>query len=726
MQDRPNPEDLLKKVKEEKNPRGKLKIFFGAVAGVGKTYAMLEAARLRKKEGIDVLVGIVETHKRQETQALLEGLEILKSKNVVYKNVNLQEFDLDAAIKRNPKLILIDELAHTNAQGLRHNKRWQDVEELLDNGIDVYTTLNVQHCESANDVVFQVTGVVVRETIPDTFLEKADEIELVDLPSEELLKRLKDGKVYLGQQANYALEHFFQPGNLIALRQLALRYTAHNVDEKLLSYKKMHSIYKVWNVRERFLVCISPSPNAFNLIRAGKRIASDLAVEWMVAYVGNTYSLSLKDKARLNEMIQLAEKLGAKVVTLNGQNIADTLITYARSKNITKIIVGKPGKTKLKEIIFGSIIDKLARKCGEIDLYLLSGDLADKTVNYKPRVLPDFSWPSFLKTINIIALCTLFDWFFLTRLSPVNLVMIYLLGVTLVAYQYGRRMSIIASFLSVLFFDYFFLPPYFSMQIKDLEYILTFIIMLLVGFIIANLTGQLRKQNLAMQARQEKTEILYDLSRDLAKTSYPDELFKIVVKHVEELLKGKAIVFTFDKNSQCHFREEKSVELNSNELAVVQWVYQNSKVAGRGTDTLPGAKGIYLPFIGVEKTVGVIGVFLDNNSEFINLEQLHILEMFVKQTALAVEGAELALASLEAQITIDNERLKNVFLTTFSRELPSQLNYVSDTVKELLKPENIENANKREVLLGQIKRDVDNLNDLLSELAKIINLNKAS
>ena len=376
--ERPDPDAVLAKVKAEDSRRGKLKIFFGAVAGVGKTYTMLESARASKKEGIDVVVGYVETHKRAETEALLEGLEVLPPKSVAYKNVSLREFDIDGAIRRNPKLILVDELAHTNSPGSRHPKRWQDIEELLVQGINVYTTLNVQHCESVNDIVAQVTGIRVRETVPDTFIEQADEIELVDLPSEELLKRLKEGKVYLGEQAERAAEHFFQPGNLIALRQLALRFTERNVDVKLMSYKKEHAVSTVWNVRDRFLVCISPSPSATRLIRAGKRISSDLGVEWIVAYVEPSLELRPEDKNRVAEMMRFAEKLGARVITLTGQDTAELIIAYARSQNVTKIIMGKPGKLKLRELIFGSIFDRLARKCGEIDLYLLSGDVSER------------------------------------------------------------------------------------------------------------------------------------------------------------------------------------------------------------------------------------------------------------------------------------------------------------------------------------------------------------
>lgn len=389
MEEKSDIEQILANAKAQESHRGKLKIFFGAAAGVGKTYAMLESARLQKKEGIDVIIGWVETHKRVETEALLEGLQILPPKIIKYKNIELSEFDIDAALNKKPTLILVDELAHTNAPGSRHPKRWQDVEELLDKGIDVYTTLNVQHCESATDVVAQVTGIIVRETVPDTLVEKADEIELVDLPTETLLKRLKEGKVYLGEMAKHAEQNFFQPGNLIALRQLALRYTAHNVDDKLLSYKQTHATFKILGARDKFLVCISESPNAVRLIHAGKRIASDLGVKWSVAHVETSLQLAKKDRTRLSEMMRIAEKLGAEIVTLSGQDIAETLISYARSNNITKIIVGKPEKPKLYEFIFGSVIDKLAHKCKEIDLYLLSGESQEEPVKVTtPDVAP--------------------------------------------------------------------------------------------------------------------------------------------------------------------------------------------------------------------------------------------------------------------------------------------------------------------------------------------------
>jgi len=722
MEERPNPDEILARVKAEEAHRGKLKIFFGAAAGVGKTYAMLEAARLAKKENIDVVAGYVETHKRVDTEALLEGLEILPPKIIQYKNVELKEFDIDAALIRNPALILVDELAHTNVPGSRHPKRWQDVEELLNKGVDVYTTLNVQHCETATDVVAQITGIMVRETVPDTLVEKADEIELVDLPTENLLKRLKEGKIYLGEMAQAAVQHFFQPGNLIALRQLALRYTAHNVDEKLLSYKHSHAVSKVWGARDRFLVCISSSPSAIRLIRAGKRIASDLGVEWNVVFVETTSQLRQEDNSRVSEMLRTAEKMGAHVARLSGQDVAETIISYARVNNITKIIIGKPEKPNWRDFIFGSFFDKLARKCQEIDIYLLSGEVSEEPVKAPLIILPPFSWKNLGWTIGIVLLCTLINRALFLRLSSVNLIMVYLLGVTWTAFRYGRRLSLIASFLSVLTFDFFFVPPYFSFAVPDVQYIFTFIAMLAVGFAIAHLTGQLRRQTLVMRLRENRTQTLYSLSRDLSKSSYPDDLFKISLTHIEEFFKCRVVILVPDarKKLVARFGDVKELELMPNEITVAQWAYENKKTAGKDTDTLPGSKGIYLPFIGAEKTVGVVGIFPAEDKQFVDPEQLHMFEMFVNQTALAVEGAQLAAAALDAEANIENERLKNLLMTTFSSGLTEPLTAISQTASELLRQENFNNESKRIELIEKMRKETERLNTLIAELPQII------
>ena len=715
---------ILSRVKAEEASRGKLKIFFGAMAGVGKTYAMLEAARVRKKSGSDVVVGYVETHKRAETDALLEGLEILPVKKVLYKNVEIREFDIDLALKRHPELILVDELAHSNAPGSRYLKRWQDVEELLEAGVDVFTTLNVQHCESANDVVAQVTGVTVRETVPDTFVEKAYDIELVDLPPEDLLKRLQEGKVYLGDQAERAINNFFQIGNLIALRQMALQYTSRIVDAKMRSYKESHSISKVWSVRDRFLISIGPSTRAISLIRAGKRIASAIGVEWTVAYVeAPSYMYKKEDRNKIAEMMRFAEKLGAETVTLSGQDVADTLIDYARSKNISKIIIGKPGRPKWHEFIFGSVINRLARKCGEIDLYLLSGDTqGQQPEKFEEPVLKPFPWGGLRWTIIIVILCTAIDGVLLKYLKPVNLIMIYMLGVTLIAFRYGRRMSVIAAFLSVAFFDYFFVPPSFSFEIADTQYFITLGAMLVIGFTIGSVTGRLKTQTIAMRRREERMQVLYHLNRDLAKTSDTDEIFKIALNKAEEFFKCPIVILVPNEVGRLlvKFGDIEGLPLTANEQAVAQWVYEHGKMAGKDTDTLPGSKGIYLPFAGAEKTVGVIGLFPIEEKQLADPEQLHILEMFVSQTALAVEGAQLAVVAIKSESDIENERLRNMLLSTFSMDLPAPLKTISQAADELMRAEGSGDKTRRDELIHKIRDEARKLNNLSHQMEKII------
>lgn len=715
---------ILERAKRDESSRGKLKIFFGAMAGVGKTYAMLEAARVRKKEGGDVAVGYVETHKRPETDALLEGLEILPVKTVQYKNIEIREFDVDAALSRNPSLILVDELAHTNAAGSRHKKRWQDVDDLLEAGIDVYTTMNVQHLESANDVIAQITGITVRETVPDTFVEKADDLELVDLSPEDLLQRLKEGKVYLGDQAERAMQGFFQIGNLIALRQLALQYTSKNVDAKMRSYKHAHSVSKVWGVKDRFLVCISSSPRAVRLIRAGKRIASNLGVEWIVAFVESSSKVySKKDLAGIAEMMRLAEQLGADTVTLSGIDIADTVISYARSMNITKIVVGKPERSIWNELFFGSVINKLARRCGEIDLYMISGDVQGKPLKLDLNAPRKFVFKSLWASIGMVVLCTAVCKSLGAFIDSENIVMIFLLNVTLIAYQFGLRASLISSVLSVIAFDFFFVPPLYTFAVADLDRdLITFAFMLTAGFIISTLTGRLRQQAIAMRAREDKTQALYQLSRDLANTSNPNTLFEIGSVHIQRFFKCSTAIFTGDSRKRLTLSIDNSngVAVTENERAVAQWAYDHEKVAGKDMDTLPGAKGIYLPLIGAEKTLGAIGIFSFADNLFADPEQLHILEMFVKQMALAVEGAKLAEEAAKAESDIENERLRNMLLSTFSMDLPVPLGNISKSAAELLRPEISDDKIKREELIRIIRTETDRLNALSAEMSKII------
>lgn len=722
MEEQSDIDQILARVKAEESKRGKLKIFFGAVAGVGKTYAMLEAARLRKKEGVDVVVGYVETHKRAETEMLLEELEALPPKKIMYRGIALREFDLDEALKRKPSLILVDELAHTNAPGVRHAKRWQDIEELLNHGINVYTTLNVQHCESVHDLVAQITGVAVKEAVPDSFLEMADEIELVDLPSEELFKRLKEGKVYLGPQAERASMNFFKPGNLIALRQLALRYTARSVDAKMRAYKEMYSISKVWKASDRFLLCISGDPSTVRLIRSAKRIASETGADWIVAYV-ETSSVTRRSyrQNQVDALIRSAEKLGAKTIILSGQRISETLLAYARSKNIGKIIVGKPKRPWLSELITGSVVNELARQSGEIDIYILSGEVEEKIPKPIHASHRPLSWKGVLLSAMIIFFCTMANSFLFRVVELSNLIMVYLLGVICIAFFFGKRISFFLSLLSVLCFDYFFVPPYFTFAVTDVQYIITFIVMLITGLVVSTLADRLRTQTISARLREEHNQILYALNKELSKTSDSDEVIKIAVQHLEEFCQCPVAIFGVDQNTSAVVRAKGSLPLplTSNEEGVINWVYEHGKIAGRGTDTLPGSKGIYLPLVGTEKTVGVFGAFPGDLQLLSDPRKMHFLEMIVVQTALAIEGAQLAAAMIRAEYAIEDERIRNLFLTSFSHEVPQKLNTVSRTISQLLEDDKIGQEEKKR-LAGQIRFEAEQLDMLTAELHRIL------
>jgi len=723
MDNRPDPDKLLKQVESEKSNRGRLKIFFGAVAGVGKTYAMLEHARLRKRDGTDVVAGIIETHKRSETQALLENLEILPRKINSYKNIEISEFDLEAALKRKPELILVDELAHTNASGSRHAKRWQDVDELLEAGIDVYTTLNVQHCESLNDIIAQITQVIVRETVPDTFIEKAGEIELIDIPPEELLKRLKDGKVYLGRQAELAAQNFFRLGNLIALRQLALKYTTRNVDTQLRAYKDLHTISDVWKVGEHFLVCISSNPGAVKIIRAAKQIAVDLGAQWTVAYVESfSHFNRFENKGNVDSMFSFAEKLGAQTVTLSGDDIAETIISYCRSKNISKIVMGKPGKPSLRERFFGSLIDRLARKCGAIDLYLLSGEQGANIVKSKYPPPDPFSWKGLGWTFATVIICTAANILLSSYLTFANLIMIFLLGISWLAFRYGRRMSVIGTLMSVLSFEFFFVQPKYSFAVMDKEHIITFSVMFIVGLFIGTLTGRLRRQSFAIRLREQRTQVLYALTSDLAKSSKPDQLFRIFISHVYDFFKYPSVVFAIDKSGKMSIltATPNARDLAARETETVEWVRQNNKPAGRWTDTLSGSGGFYMPLSSSNNIIGILGIFPGDSKDFLKPDNYHILEIFIKQAALAVEGAMLAEENIKNESELETVRFKNMLFNTVTLDIKNALEIIYKAAGELSAPELAEDQIKRDELLENIRIQTKQLEEFIKEMPNIL------
>jgi len=648
MEDRrPNAEELLARVQEEEEraQRGKLKIFLGMAAGVGKTYKMLESARELLKEGVDVVAGCVVTHGRKETEALLQGLDILPPTTVEYKGAKLEEFDLDGALKRAPAVILVDELAHTNAPNCRHQKRWQDVEELLDSGIHVYTTLNIQHLESTNDIVAQITRVQVRETVPDSIFEKAYEIELVDLPPDELIQRLKDGKVYVSDKSQFALENFFRKGNLIALRELALRSTAERVDKQMVQYRADESIQTVWPASDRILVCVGPSPLSARVVRAARRVASRMDAEWMVAYVETPAYVQMpkKERGRLMRTLRLAEQLGAQTTVLTGTNVTEELVAYARRRNVSRIIIGKPARPRWKEILFGSVVDSLIRHSGDIEIDVISGD--GEPWQSDEREAPKQSWHAadYGRALLVVVLATLVCQVLHTQLALVNLVMVYQLAVVWISVRSGRGPSVLAAILSVLACDFFFIPPYLSFAVSDTQYLVTLIVMLVVALTLSTLTHNLKHQAEMARLRERRTAALYAMAKEQAVAARLQDVIAISAKHVKEVFDSSVAICLGDPEGNLTLVDgiDSSFKVDNHEMGVAQWVYNNGQLAGAGTSTLPGAQAIYSPVRGSSGILGVIGVRAADSTKFLNPEELHLLEIFVNQIGLAIERASL-------------------------------------------------------------------------------------
>lgn len=726
---RPNPEDLLARVSEESRSRqrGNLKIFFGAAPGVGKTYAMLEAARLRQKGGADVVVGVVETHGRPETEALLEGLEILPRRKVQHRGIWLAEFDLDAALARRPGLLLVDELAHTNAPGSRHAKRWQDVMELLDAGIDVYTTLNVQHLDSLNDVVAQITGVVVRETLPDSVLDQAGEIELVDLPVEELRKRLEEGKVYVPEQAQRAMESFFRPGNLNALRELALRRTADRVDAQMRLYRRDHSIRSTWPVKERLMVSIGPSPFSAKLIRSAKRIAERLGAEWIVVYVETPEQADTDEETRLRVMsaLRLAEQLGAETATLTGASVADSLLSYARSRNVSRILLGKQAGPLWRRLLRGSVFDDLIAKSGDMDVIAVSGE-PEAPLPKPPALarLRSIEWRHFAAAAGMVALVTLASLPLRGVLNPINLVMFYLLGVVAVAMRFSRRVAFFASILSVAAFDFFCVPPHLTFDVADFEYLFTFAAMLTVAILISSLTVRIRMQAVHAAEREARTQAIYKLTRELSGASGSMEAGCIATSLIGEFFGVKAVLFFPDESGRISFQRRTTDELPvpRTEEPIAQWVFDNAKEAGKGTETLPGATALYLPLKGARSVLGVLAVIPGTTSRIDSPEQIRLLDVFAAQTGLALERAKAAAAAREAQLKAEAEQMRSDLLSAVSHDLRTPLAAITGAASSLLSQGRQMSEATRQELLESIEQEAERLGRLVNNLLEMTRL----
>ena len=639
---RPDPDTLLARVQgeERQKQRGKLKIFLGYIAGVGKTYEMLQAAHLRKREGVDVRVGYVETHDRAETKALLVGLKVLPRKLAEYRGVTIAEMDLNTILAIRPQLVLVDELAHTNAPGSRHPKRYLDVEEILDAGIDVYTTLNIQHVESLNDVVAQITGIIVRETVPDRVIDEASEIELLDLAPPELLQRLKEGKVYVPDMAARAIEQFFNEGNLFALRELALRRVAERVDEQMLAWMQTRAIPGPWAAGENLLVCVGPGPLSERLVRTARRQADRMNAGWAAIYVETPthHRLTKEAKEQVSRTLQLAAKLGATTATVFGLNIAQTAIDYARKHNVTRIVIGKTLRPRWQEFVFGSVVDQLIHNSGTIDIYVISSESEkpEKAVELEP-LLPATPPQDYIASLVLIAIVTGIGWMFKTTLNPVNLIMLYLLAVAVIAFRRGLKPAIFTAIVGVLAFDFFLIPPFLTFRVADTEYLITFAGMIVIGGLISLLVTRSREHADAAQAREQETSTLYALSQDLAVAMDIDTIVGAVTKHIWEIFQWESAFLLPDSNILTVHSASPGLRLEADEIAVATWAFQHKAVAGFDTDTLHGSRLRYIPIYTSTGVLGIMGVGPKEPEGVITYEQSLLLTAFATQTALALE-----------------------------------------------------------------------------------------
>jgi two-component system sensor histidine kinase KdpD len=740
---RPDPDALLQRVQrdEARAKRGKLKIFFGATAGVGKTYAMLEEARRLKARGVDVVAGYVEPHGRLETETLLEGLERIPYLSVAYRGATLRDFDLDAALARKPALLLVDELAHSNPlEGEprpRHAKRWQDVEELLAAGIDVYTTVNVQHIESLNDVVAGITGVRMQETVPDKVFERADEVELIDLPPDELLERLRAGKVYIPERARHAIENFFRKGNLIALRELALRTTADRVDAAMREYREDAAIRAIWAAGELLLVAIGPDDQSERLIRAGKRMATALHAGWIVVYVETPALLRLSDEARNRRiaLLRLAESLGAEAVTLGGSSVGEELANYARTRNVTRILIGRPRRALWQRQFRPSTYGELLARTEGVDIHVVGGadEAAARRTPFMARsqayllaAVPSekVRWPRYLWSAAGVVAATLVGMAMTPVFAEANIVMVYLLAVAVVAARFGRGPAVLASLLGVAAFDFFFVPPQLTFAVSDVQYLLTFAIMLIVALLISNLTSSVRLQANVAGHRERRTALLYAMSRELAATRGQESMARVAVRHIGEVFDSQVVVLLPDEHGRIRFPRGETTgnSLRGADLSVAQWVHDHGHPAGLGTDTLPGTEALYLPLAGSQAQLGVLGVLPANPRRVLLPEQFHLLETFAAQVALALERAQLAERAQQASINAETEGLRNALLASISHDLRTPLAVIAGASSSLAEGGERLGSEERRALARSIYEQAREMSELVANVLEMTRL----
>jgi len=716
---RKSPEEILARSNEEARlqQRGKLKIYLGAAPGVGKTYTMLHDALEKRADDLDVVVGVVESHGRQDIESLLKTFEILPRQTIEYRNKTWVEFDLDAALKRSPGLILIDEMAHTNAPDLRHAKRWQDIKECLDRGIDVYTTLNVQHIESLKDDVAQIIQTTIRETVPDSMIEMANTIEVVDLPPEELLKRLEDGKVYFPEQAELATDHFFRKGNLIALRELALRITAERVGTDVLVYRQNEGITQIWPTKDKILVCVGSRPDSMKLIRAAKRMATSLQSEWIAIYVdtpSNHDSVS-RNKAIAN--LRLAEQLGAVTHVLSGYDLVQEILSFARDQNVTQIMLRKNISHRWMVFFKKSLADEIVRHSGEIDVYMMTGkDTASESKT--AGIVPVKSRTAVVLSLFLIASVTLFNIQLSPYISTGSQMAIYLASLFVIALFGELRLSIVAAILCVLSYDFFFIPPSYTFRVTTLEYILTLLTMFGVAQLIGYLTIMIRRKIQLTQHIQHQTTALYILSRQLTHTRGVPALVSLGANYISDLFKADVMVLLFKKDKLAvHCCYPPKQKINAKERSVGEWVFEMGISAGLGTDTLSFSKALYLP---LQVSTGPIGVLrIQPRNQFVfTPEERDLLDSCIHQISLALDVDRLYEKNRKKELKLKTEQARLSVLGSISRDLYSSLKVIGAGFKGLkkLSPE------KFGVVGKEIDDEIEKLTKLNNNILRVIQL----
>jgi two-component system, OmpR family, sensor histidine kinase KdpD len=720
--ERPDPDNLLAAIQkiEASKTRGRLKVFLGMAAGVGKTYAMLEAARQHKADGIDVVIGYIETHRRAETEVLVVGLEVIPRRKLEYRSTTLEEMDTDAVLARAPQLVLVDELAHTNAPGSRHAKRYLDVIELLEAGIDVWTTVNVQHFESRADTVQQITGIRVHETLPDSLLDLANEIELIDLSPDDLRKRLAEGKIYTVERIETASNNFFRLGNLTALREMALRLTAERVDHQLQDYMAIKRIAGPWKSGERLLVAVGPSPFSEKLIRWTRRMAYNLEAAWLAVYVETAQPITQQAKDQLSRNLSLARSLGAEVITITGSDVSTALLRLARQRNVTQLVIGKPQHTPLQMLLRGgSLVDRLIRTSGEIDIYVVNGD--DQKPDKKERLLPSqpqihSTWQGYLTAVLIVAGVTLLDLLLVSSLPWIGYQAVgltELVAVLLIAVYIGRGPALLAATLSAISWNFLFIEPRLTLTISQFQDVILFLLYFIVAIFAGNLTSRIRQQEQLARYTADRTLALYTLAHETATAVNLDNVLGTAVAQIQRIFQVEvAVVLTNGSKLQTSVHECSTMTLDDKELSVATWVFEHSKPAGRFTETLPMASAQFFPLLTPNRTVGVIGI-RPLQDQRLSVDEVALLETFINQIALVIERELLDEAAQQSAMLRESERLYTTLLNSISHELRTPIAAIKGAASGL---SSAPSEPDRAALLHDIQSATDRLNRLVENL----------